>query len=115
MTVLSHVDQNYLRAETLRAANARLISYQAAIPIVDAWGGGHVASVDGLRFVVPVATVNARPNPRFFGLRHRGVTWLNMVNDQYAGLVGMLVAGTPRDSLYLLDVLHDQDAGCGPS
>jgi TnpA family transposase len=111
---LSHVDQNYQRAETLRAANARLISYQAAIPIVEHWGGGHVASVDGLRFVVPVATVNARPNPRFFGLRHRGVTWLNMVNDQYAGLVGMLVAGTPRDSLYLLDVLHDQDAGVRP-
>jgi TnpA family transposase len=111
---LGHVDQNYLRAETLKAANARLIAYQAAIPIVDAWGGGHVASVDGLRFVVPVATVNARPNPRFFGLRHRGATWLNMVNDQYAGLVGMLVAGTPRDSLYLLDVFHDQDAGVRP-
>jgi hypothetical protein len=26
------VDQNYLRAETLTAANARLIGYQAAIP-----------------------------------------------------------------------------------
>jgi hypothetical protein len=111
---LSHVDQNYLRAETLKAANARLITYQAAIPIVAHWGGGHVASVDGLRFVVPVATVNARPNPRYFGIRHRGATWLNLVNDQYTGLAGMVVAGTPRDSLYLLDVLHDQDAGVRP-
>jgi TnpA family transposase len=110
---LSHVDQNYLRAETLRAANARLIAFQATIGLTRAWGGGQVASVDGLRFVVPVATVHARPNPRYFD-RRRGSTWLNAVNDQYSGLGAIVVAGTPRDSLYLLDVLHDQDAGERP-
>ena len=40
------------------------------------WPGGLVASVDGLRFVVPVATINAAPNPHYFGMR-RGATWLN--------------------------------------
>jgi TnpA family transposase len=110
---LSHVDQNYLRAETLRAANARLINYQASIPLTRMWGGGQVASVDGLRFVVPVATIHACPNPRYFG-RRRGSTWLNAVNDQYSGLGAIVVAGTPRDSPYLLDVLHDQDAGERP-
>src|SRR5206468_1052426 len=34
---LSHVDQNYVRAETLRAANARLIAAQATIPLAAAW------------------------------------------------------------------------------
>jgi hypothetical protein len=55
---LSHVDQNYLRADTHAAANVRLIVAQATVPIAQAWGGGLLASVDGLRFVVPVRTIS---------------------------------------------------------
>ncbi|MFJ4008020.1 Tn3 family transposase [Streptomyces sp. NPDC090023] len=110
---LSHVDQTYLRLSTYRAANATLIDYQAAIPLAQAWGGGLVASVDGMRFVVPVPSVYARPNPKYFG-RRGGATWLNMINDQAAGLGGKVVAGTPRDSLYVLDVLYDRDGGKRP-
>jgi len=35
------------------------VAAQAAIPLARAWGGGDVASADGLRFVVPVRTVVA--------------------------------------------------------
>nr|WP_323181425.1 Tn3 family transposase [Streptomyces uncialis] len=66
---LSHVDQTYLRLATYRAANATLIEAQAAIGLAAAWGGGLVASVDGMRFVVPVQSVYARPNPKYFGRR----------------------------------------------
>ncbi|CAM5614072.1 Tn3 family transposase ISThsp9 [Streptomyces glaucescens] len=110
---LSHVDQTYLRLSTYRAANATLIDYQAAIPLAQAWGGGLVASVDGMRFGVPVPSVYARPNPKYFG-RRGGASWLNMINDQAAGLGGKVVAGTPRDSLYVLDVLYDHDGGKRP-
>lgn len=68
---LSHVDQTCLRLATYRAANAALIEHQASIPLVRAWGGGLVASVDGMRFVVPVPSVYARPNPKYFGRRGR--------------------------------------------
>lgn len=57
-----------------------------------------MASVDGMRFVVPVPSVYARPNPKYFGCRG-GATWLNMINDQAAGLGGKVVAApraTPR-------------------
>jgi hypothetical protein len=54
---LSHVDQTYLRLATYQAANATLIDYQASIPLAQAWDGGLVASVDGMRFVVPVPSV----------------------------------------------------------
>ncbi len=88
---LSHVDQNQVRAETHAAANGRLIDFQAAIELAQTWGGGLVASVDGLRFVVPVATINAGPNPHYFGMR-RGATWLNAVNDQYSGIAAIVAA-----------------------
>ncbi|MEV6403992.1 Tn3 family transposase [Streptomyces bobili] len=110
---LSHVDQTYLRLATYRAANATLIEHQASIGLAQVWGGGLVASVDGMRFVVPVPSVYARPNPKYFG-RRGGATWLNMINDQAAGLGGKVVAGTPRDSLYVLDVLYDRDGGKRP-
>ncbi|MEU2639598.1 Tn3 family transposase, partial [Micromonospora fulviviridis] len=110
---LSHVDQNYVRAETHAAANARLIEAQAGIEIAGLWGGGLLASVDGLRFVVPVRTINAAPSPRYFGLK-RGGTWLNAVNDQVAGIGAVFVPGTRRDSLHILDTLLNLDAGPKP-
>jgi len=37
------------------------------------WGGGEMASADGIRFVIPVSTIHAAYNPRYFG-RQRGST-----------------------------------------
>jgi hypothetical protein len=71
---LSWVRQNYLRAETLTQANARLVTAQNGIDLARRWGGGDVASADGLRFVVPVRTIHAGPNPKYFG-PERGVTY----------------------------------------
>lgn len=51
---LSHVDQYYLRPDTYALANAALIDAQADIPLAQVWGGGMIAAVDGVRFVVPV-------------------------------------------------------------
>ncbi|MBT2552313.1 Tn3 family transposase [Arthrobacter sp. ISL-5] len=110
---LSHVDQNYVRADTLRAANSRLIEAQSDLGLAQRWGTGLLASVDGMRFVVPVATVNAGANPRYFG-QGRGLTWLNYLNDQVAGIGAVVVPGTVRDSLHILDGLLDLDGGQRP-
>ncbi|MER5432338.1 Tn3 family transposase [Streptomyces sp. NPDC002588] len=41
----------------IAAVNAKLIEAQAEVPIVKFWGEGLLASVDGLRFVVPKRTM----------------------------------------------------------
>jgi TnpA family transposase len=110
---ISHVYQNYVRAENHAAANAPLIAGQAGLATAEIWGGGLVAAVDGARFVVPVRSVDARPNPKYFG-RRKGATLLNMINDQAVGLAGMVVSGTPRDSLYAIDLMHRRDGGRRP-
>ena len=106
---LVHVQQNYLRPETIARANARLVAFHHAIPLALQWGGGEVASADGLRFVVPVRTVNAGPNPKYFGAG-RGVTLLNYTLDHFFGFNGALIPGTIRDSLFILDGLLEQAA-----
>lgn len=110
---LSWVLQNYVRAETLTDANARLVDYQTTIPLAQAWGGGEVASADGLRFVVPVRTLNAGPNPKYYGVG-RGVTYYNFTSNQLTGFHGIAVPGTLRDSLYVLAGLLEQQTSLDP-
>ncbi|MGJ7631351.1 Tn3 family transposase, partial [Citrobacter freundii] len=84
---LNWTKANYLRAETITSANARLVDFQATLPLAQIWGGGEVASADGMRFVTPVRTINAGPNRKYFG-NNRGITWYNFVSDQYSGFHG---------------------------
>jgi TnpA family transposase len=110
---LSWVNQNFIRNETLTEANACLVAAQNSIPLVHRWGGGEVASADGLRFLVPVRTIHAGPNPKYFGYE-LGVTYYNLVSNQYTGLNGIVVPGTLRDSLSLLAVVLEQPTELHP-
>jgi TnpA family transposase len=111
---LAWVKQNYVRNDTLTAANARLVSAQNRIALAHAWGGGEVASADGMRFVVPIRTVHAGPNPKYFGPL-KGVTWYNLLSDQFTGLNAIPTPGTLRDSLVLLAVVLEQQTELKPT
>ncbi|MBO1632797.1 Tn3 family transposase [Yersinia pseudotuberculosis] len=110
---LSWMKQNYLQAETLVSANARLVDFQSTLELARRWGGGEVASVDGMRFVTPVKTVNSGPNRKYFG-SGCGITWYNFVSDQYSGFHGIVVPGTLRDSIFVLEGLLEQQTGLNP-
>jgi len=38
--------------------------------------------------VVPVRSLDPRANPKYLG-RKKGITWLNMINDQGVGTAGI--------------------------
>ncbi|MBV9729408.1 MAG: Tn3 family transposase [Pseudonocardiales bacterium] len=110
-------EQNYIRAATLTAANAALVDYHSQLPLVSYWGGGELASADGLRFVVPVKSINAGPNPKYFGKGKgaKGVTYYNFTSDQFTGFHGIVIPGTPKDWYYLLEGLLDQETSLRPT
>ncbi len=110
---LSWVNQNFIRDDTIRAANAHIIAAHDALPIARIWGAGDVASADGIRFVVQGNPAHAGPNPKYFGAR-RGITWYNLVSDQSSELSGVSVPGTLRDSMVLLGVLLEQETHLNP-
>ena len=110
---LSWISQNFIRSETLAAANAKIVSAHAELPITQCWGDGQAASADGLRFIVPKTAIHAGPNARYFG-QGRGITWYNMLSDQYSGLGAMVVPGTLRDSLAILALLLEQETELDP-
>jgi len=110
---LKYVARHYIRPETLIAANARIVDYHAALELATRWGGGEVASIDGLRFVVPNRTIHAGFNRRYYH-RRRGVTALTTTADHHATLHTIVVPGTQPDALYLLDGLLDPQTSVRP-
>ena len=110
---LSWVDQNFMRPETIADANAVIVAAHDALPIASLWGDGQTASADGIRFTAPVTAIHAGSNPKYFG-HLRGLTWYNLVSNQFSGLGGIVVPGTLRDSLLLLALLLQQQTGLSP-
>lgn len=106
---LIHITQNYIRPETISRANARLVEVHKDIPLTAFWGGGEIASADGIRFVVPVRSVITGPNPHYFGPA-RGITLLNYTLNHFFGFNGAVVTGTIRDSLNILNGLLGQES-----
>jgi len=101
---LNWVAQNYIRSDTHAKASTRLFDYHARQPLADVWGGGDMASADGMRLVIPVSTIHAGYNPRYFG-RQRGSTLYTWMADTHSSFHQTLIPGTQRDSLYTLDGL----------
>ena len=110
---LGWISQNFIRPDTIADASARIVSAHAALPLVKLWGAGDVASADGMRFTAPASAIHAGPNPKYFG-QSRGVTWYNLMSNQFSGLNGIVVPGTLRDSLVLLALLLEQETELEP-
>jgi TnpA family transposase len=110
---LTMVKDRYFSADAIRRGNTRLVNYHVTRGLSQKWGGGEVASADGLRFVVPTKNIMTGTNSKYFGSK-RGVTFYTLVSDQYTQLHGTVVPGTMRDSLYLLSGLLEQETQLDP-
>lgn len=111
---LDWIKQNYLLAENLTKANVKLVDYQYHLPLAAHWGGGEVASADGMRFIVPVRAINAKANGKYFK-NTKGITYYNYTSDQFTGLNDIVIPGTNRDSLYLLAGVLEQPTDLKPT
>lgn len=73
-----------------------------------------MASADGICFTTPKKSLHAERNPKYFG-RDKGIKYYNFLSDFYVGFHGMVISGTIRDSVYLLEVLLNQTSTLTPS
>ena len=111
---LSWVSQNFIRPETIAAANARIVAAQNALPIAHVMGKRR----GGLGRRHPLRRTRQRhprrSQPKYFGAG-RGITYYNLVSDQFTGLNAIVVPGTLRDSLLILGLLLDQETDLEPA
>jgi TnpA family transposase len=101
---IAWVKQNYLRDETIASGNASLVAAQNRIALAHAWGGGGNRLCRRHAFRGTDTHRSRRSQSEYFGPL-RGMTWYNLLSDQFTGLNAIPVPGTLRDSLVLLAVV----------
>ncbi|MGF1919469.1 Tn3 family transposase [Enterococcus faecalis] len=104
---------NYLRPETIAEANNTVVAAHNQLPLTQYFGNGDIASADGFRLSLGVRSIHAGANGKYFG--DKGITYYNFVSDQYSGFHGLVIPGTERDSLYVLEGLLEQTSPLDPS
>ena len=57
--------------------------------------------------IISLRTINAGPNSKYFGAG-RGITYYSFTSDQFTGFHAIVIPGTLRDSLFILEGLLEQ-------
>jgi TnpA family transposase len=107
--MLQNVSRWYLRQETLRAANRVLVDYHHRLELSSVWGSGIASSSDGQRFRVEASSLLGSFYPRYFGFHDRAVTLYTHVSDQYSVFASRVISCSPREAIYVLDGLLEND------
>ena len=97
----------YLRNETLRAANTRIVNYQTQQPITQAWGSGTLSSSDGQQFPMTANSPQARPIRKYF--TGAGATIYTWTSDRHAQYGTRIIPTTVREATYVLDAIFDNE------
>lgn len=111
---LQHVSRWFLRPETLKAANRVLVDHHHRLDLATVWGDGGASSSDGQRFGVQESSLLAGFYPRYFGFYDRAITVYTHVSDQFSVFASRAIACAPREAIYVLDGLLDNDTVLRP-
>ena len=112
---LLRASENYLRLETVRAANTRIINAMAALPLFrhyDIDGVIHSSS-DGQKFEAERPTVKAQYSPKYFG-KGKGVVAATLVAN-HVPLHAELISAHDHESQWVFDLLYNNPTDIRPS
>ncbi|MGE0683287.1 MAG: Tn3 family transposase, partial [Candidatus Binatia bacterium] len=111
---LSTTSENFLRLETLRAANDRISNATAQLPIFHHYdiGGRIHSSSDGQKFETRLPTINARHSPKYFGL-HKGVVAYTVVAN-HIPINARIIGANEHESHYVFDLLFNNTTEIQP-
>ena len=98
---LAWTSQWYLRQDTLREANARLVNAHHRHPLARLWVGGTLSSSDGQRFPQRGRSLTARALSRYF--LDEGTTTYTHVSDQHSTYGTKVIPTTWREAVAVLD------------
>jgi hypothetical protein len=99
----------FLREDTIKAANAVLVNFHHQLPISRVLGEGIASSSDGQRFGIQQSSLLASYYPRYFGYYERAVTVYTHTSDQYSVFGTRIISCSPREALYVLDGLLENN------
>jgi TnpA family transposase len=112
--LLQGAARNFLRLETLRAANDAISNAIAKLPafhLYDIRDELHSSS-DGQRFETQIDTFNARHAPKYFGL-HKGVSACTLVAN-HVPINARIIGTHEHESHFVFDLLYNNTSDIKP-
>lgn len=111
---LTRTSENFLRLETLHAANDCVSNAIAALPIFQYYQLGEVihSSSDGQKFETRWSTINARNSPKYFGLQKGVVGYTLMAN--HIPVNARIIGAHEHESHFVFDLLMGNTTNVQP-
>lgn len=107
--MLRHVLQYYIREETLKAASADIVNQHHQLPLSAVHGTGTLSSSDGQRFKIRADSLLASYYPRYYGYYEKAIGIYTHLSDQYSVFSTKIISCSPREALYVLDGLLENN------
>ena len=106
---LRHVLHYFIREDTLKAANAQIVNRHHQLPLSSIYGDGTLSSSDAQRFGIRASSLLASYYPRYYGYYEKAIGIYTHVSDQYAVFYTQAISCGPREALYVLDGLLENN------
>jgi TnpA family transposase len=107
--MLRHVLHDFVREETLTAANAEIVNRHHELPLSAVHGTGTLSSSDAQRFGMRASSLLASYYPRYYGYYEKAIGIYTHVSDQYSVFSTKVISCSPREALYVLDGLLENN------
>ncbi len=107
--MLRHVLQQYIREDTITAASAEIVNHHHLLPLSFVHGDGTLSSSDGQRFKMRADSLLASYYPRYYGYYEKAIGIYTHVSDQYSVFSTKIISCSPREALYVLDGLLENN------
>ncbi|HEX9867919.1 MAG TPA: Tn3 family transposase, partial [Candidatus Tectomicrobia bacterium] len=111
---LATTSDNFIRLETLKAANDRVSNRIAELPIFRHYDLGETvhSSSDGQKFETRIHTLNARHSPKYFGLQKGIVSYTLVAN--HIPVNARIIGADEHESHYVFDLLFNNTTDIQP-
>jgi TnpA family transposase len=107
--MLRHILQFYVREETIKAASAEIVNHHHRLPFSEIQGPGILSSSDAQRFKIRADSLLAAYYPRYYGYYEKAIGIYTHVSDQCSVLNTQAISCNPREALYVLDGLLENN------
>lgn len=107
--MLRRVLDNFVREETLTAASAEIVNHHHQLPLSAVHGSGTISSSDAQRFRIRASSLLASYYPRYYGYYEKAIGIYTHVSDQYSVFSTKIISCSPREALYVLDGLLENN------
>lgn len=112
---LADASDNFLRPETLEAANDLVCNATYELPIFSQYDVGDAlhSSSDGQKFESQIETINSRHSPKYFGLKKGIVSYTLVAN--HIPINARIIGANEHESHYVFDLLFNNTTDIQPT